>query len=73
MKKYYYEYKYKNGCQVGGHNLEKIEFYDNYIKICGTDIILTNYGCEKQPWGMLLDMNNIEYLKLRPMLEKEND
>lgn len=23
--KYYYEYKEKNGCKVGGHNLEKIE------------------------------------------------
>ena len=27
--RYYYEYKYKNGNQVGGSNLEKI---DNYIQ-----------------------------------------
>lgn len=71
--KYYYEYKYKNGNIVGGHDLEKIEIYDNYIKICGTDIILTNYGDEEYPWGILLDMNEIEYLKIEPMLEKEND
>lgn len=71
--KYYYEYKYKNGNIVGGHDLEKIEIYDNYIKICGTDIILTNYGYKEQPWGILLDMNEIEYLKIEPMLEKEND
>ena len=31
--KYYYEYKEKNGCKVGGNNLETIEFYDNYIKL----------------------------------------
>lgn len=23
--RYYYEYKEKNGCKVGGHNLEKID------------------------------------------------
>ena len=75
MKKYYYEYKYKNGCQVGGHNLEKIEFYDNYIKLLGVDIIPKNYeyDYEEQHWGTLLDMNEIEYLKIRPMIEKEND
>lgn len=36
--KYYYEYKYKNGCKFRGCNLEKIEFYDNYIKLLGKDI-----------------------------------
>ena len=41
--KYYYKYKEKNGCKVGGHNLKTIEFYDNYIKIFGVDIIPTNY------------------------------
>ena len=72
--KYYYEYKYKKGNRiVGGHNLEKIEFYDNYIKLLGVDIIKTNYDYEKQHWGTLLDMNEIEYLKIEPMLEKEND
>ena len=71
--KYYYEYKYKNGCKVCGHNLEKIEFYDNYIKLLGVDIILTNYDYEEQHWGTLLDMNKIEYLKIEPMLEGDND
>ena len=70
--KYYYEYKYKSGCKVGGHNLEKIEFYDNYIKLLGVDIIQTRYDYEKSYWGTILDMNEIEYLKIEPMLEKEN-
>ena len=69
--KYYYEYKEKNGCKVGGHNLEKIEFFDNYIKLLGVDIIPTNYDYEEQYWGTLLDMNEIEYLKIEPMLENQ--
>ena len=71
--RYYYEYKNKNGCKVGGHNLEKIEFFDNYIRLLGVDIIQTIYDFEEQHWGTLLDMNEIEYLTIRPMLEKEND
>ena len=71
--KYYYEYKEKNGCKVCGHNLENIDFFDNYIKLLVVDIIPTNYDCKKQYWGTLLDMNEIEYLKIEPMLEKEND
>ena len=71
--RYYYEYKEKNGCKVGGHNLERIEFYDNYIKLLGTDVIQTNIGYKRQYWRTLLDMNEIEYLKIEPMLEREND
>ena len=70
--KYYYEYKEKNGCKVGGHNLEIIEFFDNYIRLSGVDIIHTIYDYEKH-WSIHLDMNEIEYLKIEPMLEKEND
>lgn len=69
--KYYYEYKYKNGCKVGRHNLENIEFYDNYIKLLGVDIISTNYGYKEQFWRTFLDMKDIEYLKIEPMIEKE--
>lgn len=72
--KYYYEYKYKKGNRmVGGHNLEKIEFFDNYIRLLGVDIVQTIYDYEISHWGTLLDMNEIEYLKIWPMLEKEND
>ena len=71
--KFYYEYKEKNGCIVGGHNLEKIEFYDNYIKLLGVDIIQTFYDYEEQHWETLLDMNEIEYLTIRPMIEKVDD
>ena len=71
--RYFYEYKYKNGCKVGGHNLEKIEFYDNYMKLLGVDIISTNYNYKKQYWGTLLDMNEIEYLKIEPMKEESSE
>lgn len=71
--RYYYEYKYKNGCKVGGHNLEKIEFFDNYIRLLGVDILQTIYDYKIEHWGTLLNMNEIEYLKIEPMLEKEND
>lgn len=54
--KYFYEYKYKNGRKVCGHNLEKIEFFDNYIRLLGVDIIPT-YDYEARCWGTLLDMN----------------
>jgi hypothetical protein len=69
--RYYYEFKEKNGCKVGGHNLEKIEFIDYYIRLLGVDIILTNYDYKEQHWRILLDMNEIDYLKIEPMLEKE--
>lgn len=70
---YYYEYKYKNDCKVGGHNLENIEFFGNHIKISGVDIVPTSYDYEAKYWGTLLDMNEIEYLKIEPMIEEEND
>lgn len=69
--KYFYEYKYKNGCKVGGHNLQKIEFYDDYIKLSGVDIVPTNYDNEISHWATLIDMKEIEYLTISPMLEKE--
>lgn len=70
--RYFYECKYKSGNRVvGGHNLENIEFYDNYIKLLVVDIIPTNYDYEEQHWGILLDMNEIEYLKIEPMKEVE--
>ena len=46
--KYFYEYKDKNGCIVGGHNLEKIEFFDNYIRLLGVDIIQTIYDFDEK-------------------------
>lgn len=70
--KYYYEYKYKNGCTVGGHNLETIKVKDNYIILYGEDIIPTTYGITKNYWKTKLDMKEIEYLKIIPMLEMEN-
>lgn len=69
--RYFYEYKEKNGSEVGGHNLEKIDVFDNYIILLGVDILQTKYGYEAQFWRTLLDMNNIEYLTIRPMEDEE--
>ena len=45
--------------------------YDNFIKLLGVDIIPTIYDYEEQHWGAILDMNQIEYLKIEPMKEKD--
>ena len=68
--RYYYEYKEKNGCIVGGHNLETIEFFEHYIRLLGVYIIQTIYDYEYKHWGILLDMSEIEYLKIEAMLKK---
>ena len=72
--RYFYEYKYKRGNgMVGGHNLENIIIRDNKIILKGVDIMPTYYDDEHHYWTQTLDMNEIEYLKIWPMLEKEND
>ena len=71
--RYYYEYKEKNGNKVGGHNLENIDFFDNYVRLLGVDIVPSNYDYKVSHWGTLLDMKEIEYLKIEPMLEEENE
>ena len=48
-------------------------FYDNYIKLLGVDIIPTIYDYEVSHWGTLLDMNEIEYLKIEPMKEESGE
>ena len=45
----------------------------DYIKLCGRDVIQTNYDYEEQHWGTLLDMNEIEYLKIEPMKEESGE
>lgn len=74
--KYYYEYKLKNGCYVAGHNLQTIDFLDknifpHSIRLLGVDILHTNYGVKEEHWSILLDMNEIEYLKIEPMEDEE--
>ncbi len=69
--RYFYEYKYKSGNKVGGHNLEEIKIKDNYILLKGVDIIPTYYDNEYHYWTQKLDMNEIEYLKIIPMEEVE--
>lgn len=67
--KYFYEYKVKNGTKVGGSNLEKIDFFDNYIRLLGVDIIQTINDYELTYWRIFIDMNGIEYLTIKPMEE----
>lgn len=66
--KYYYEYKQKNGCKFAGHNLEKVDFSDNCIILFGVDIVETNEGYVQYFWKTLLDINDIEYFKIEPMI-----
>lgn len=66
--KYYFEYKIKNGSSVGGHNLDDINFFDDYLTLSGFDIYNTNYGLKKEYWSIRLDVNEIEYLKIEPIL-----
>lgn len=68
--RYFYEYKEKNGSEVGGHNLEEIrtvDGQDRYIKLIGVDIIndISSY------WCIVLDMSFIEYLTIRPMEDEK--
>lgn len=71
--KYFYEYKFKDGATVGGHNLEEIQQYKDIIILKGVDILPTYNDYEYSHWVIQLDMSDIEYLKIEPMLEKEND
>lgn len=71
--RYFYEYKYKkNNRVVGGHNLEKIIVQDDTIILKGVDIIPT-YDYEAHYWGETIDMNEIEYLKIEPMIKESGD
>ena len=69
--RYFYEYRYKSGVIVGGHNLENITIKDNTIFLQGVDIIPTYYDEEYSYWSQILNMNEIEYLKIEPMQEIE--
>lgn len=69
--RYFYEYKDKNGCKVRGHNLESINLFDDYIRLSGVDIIPTTYDYETHYWSILLDIKELEFLKIEPMLDKD--
>lgn len=71
--KYFYEYKYINGGKVGGRNLENIITKDNEILLKGVDIIPTYYDEEYHYWTQIINTNEIEYLKIIPMKEEENE
>ena len=67
--KYYYEYKYKSGLTVGGHNLEDIKFNNNIVILTGEDTINSCFGYIDRPWRIFLKADEIEYLKIEPMEE----
>lgn len=66
--KYFYEYKEKNGAIVGGHNLEKINFIDNVIKLEGFDY---DFQYNHIYWTILVDSKKLKYLKITPMEDEE--
>lgn len=66
--RYFYEYKEKNGAKVGGHNLEKISFINNVIKLEGFDY---DFQYNRIYWSMLVDSPKLEYLKIQPMENEE--
>ena len=69
--RYFYEYKYKSGCIFGGHNLENITIEGNKIILEGVDIISTYYDEEYHGWTQVIDMDEVEYLKIELMKEVE--
>lgn len=69
--RYFYEYKYKSGCIFGGHNLENITIEGNKIILEGVDIISTYYDEEYRGWTQVIDMDEVEYLKIELMKEVE--
>lgn len=69
--KYFYEYKYLNGCKVAGHNLEEIRINENNILLIGKDMLELNNGIYEEPFNIYIDMSEIEYLKIEPMKEVE--
>lgn len=68
MRYYYYEYKYKTGSTVGGHNLKEIKFNDNKLILEGYDFI----NDSTLLWRTVLDMNDIEYLRIE-LMKEENE
>lgn len=67
--KYYYEYKYKSGITVGGHNLEKIILKDDVIILEGVDTLMDCDGEYDHHWRSIINDGEIEYLKIEPMEE----
>lgn len=61
MKTFYYEYKYKTGVKVCGHNLIEALIEDNIIILTCVDGI--SY-C-----SILIDMKEMEYVKIEDMKE----
>lgn len=57
---------------MGGHNLEKISFKGNVIKLEGIDVTQNYEGEPIQiKWTMLVNSNKLEYLTIQPMEDKE--
>ena len=71
----FYEYKEKDGAKVCGHNLERIDIIDNFIKLSGVDYISMINDVERCNWTIILDMRKLDYLNIKPMnvLDEEGD
>lgn len=69
IMKYFYEYRYKNGCYVAGHNLVNMQMYSDIIVLTCKDLI--NDDCKITP--IRLRMDEINYLKITPMEENKDE
>ena len=70
--KYFYEYKYKSGRTIGGHNLEKIIIKDDVIILEGVDTLMDCDGEYDHHWRSIINEEKIEYLKIEPMEDEED-
>ena len=62
--------KKKMVAKSGGHNLENINLFDDYIRLSGVDIIPTIYDCEKHYWSITLDIKKNRIFKNRTNVRK---
>ena len=60
---YNYEYKLKDGFKYSGQNLEKIEFYKDFIKLYGVDIISNCFEKIEYHWYIIIKFNDLVYFK----------
>lgn len=66
--RYFYEYRYNNGCYVAGHNLVDIQLHENIIVLNCVDLINEDYKIT----FIRLEMDKICYLKITPIKEDKN-
>lgn len=74
MQRFFYECKYKNGGIQGGHNLDEIDFRSDYLILSGIyKVIDYENDYIQKNWYIPIEFSKIEYLKITPMEEDEEE